>query len=176
MRLVRHALGIAALTIVLFCAISQAGVGRMAQALHLQAEPPAPALQQAGRVTDAANVLTSQQKSKLNGMLARFERGTKQQLVVVTVPSLGGRDIADFTRDLANSWGVGRKEHNDGVVLLVAPQERKVRIAVGYGLEKRLPNAICSEIIEHEMIPRFKEGDIPSGIEAGTNSLIAYLK
>ena len=96
-------------------------------------------------------------------------------MVIVTVSTLGGRDVADFTRDLANSWGIGRKGHNDGVVLLVAPNERKVRIAVGYGLEKALPNALCQKIIDEQMLPRFREGDLPAGIEAGSRALIARL-
>src|SRR6476659_7177855 len=88
----------------------------------------------AGRVTDAANVVSKQQEAALSDRLARFEDATKHQMVVVTVNSLGGRDVADYTRDLANAWGIGRKGYDDGVVVLVAPNERKVRIAVGDGL------------------------------------------
>ena len=88
----------------------------------------------AGRVTDTAHILSPQEQATLSGRLAKLEQKTQHQLVVVTVPSLDGRDVANYTRDLANSWGIGRKGYDDGVFLLVAPKERKVQIAVGYGL------------------------------------------
>lgn len=129
----------------------------------------------AGRVTDAAHILSPHEQVILSDRLEKLEQKTQHQLVVVTVPSLGGRDVADYTRDLANSWGIGRKGYNDGVVLLVAPTEHKVRIAVGYGLEKRLSDATCQQIIDQEVLPLFRKGDLPGGIEAGTNALIASL-
>jgi uncharacterized protein len=91
--------------------------------------------------------------------LEQFEHRTKHQLVVVTVTSLRGRDVADFTRELANSWGIGRKCYDDGIVLLVAPHERKVRIAVGYGLEKALPNEVAQRIIDQRILPQFRRGE-----------------
>jgi uncharacterized protein len=97
-------------------------------------------------------------------------------MVVVTVPALSGRDVADFTRDLANEWGIGRKGYDDGVVVLVAPNERKVRIAVGYGLEGTLTHEVCRQIIDTAMLPRFRHRDIPGGIEAGTDALIVRLR
>ena len=129
----------------------------------------------AGRVTDAAHILSGEQATRLSAKLEQFESATRHQLVIATVPSLGGRDVADFTRDLSNSWGIGRKGYNDGVVLLVAPNERKVRIAVGYGLEKTLTHDVCQQIIDDLMLPRFRQGDLPGGIEAGTDALIARL-
>jgi len=135
----------------------------------------APALALAGRVTDAADVLDPSQKTALTAKLEEFEGRTQHQLVIVTVPSLGGRDIADFTRDLANSWGIGREKEDDGVVLLVAPNERKARIAVGYGLEKVLTHDVCARIIKDQMLPRFRHGDLPGGIDAGANELIKRL-
>ena len=96
-------------------------------------------------------------------------------MVVATVPTLGGADVATFTKDLANKWGIGRKDYDDGVVLLVAPNERKVRIAVGYGLEKSLTPDLCKQIIDQQMLPRFREGDLAGGIEAGAKALIARL-
>ncbi len=128
-----------------------------------------------GRVTDAAEILTPAQEAALSGKLERAERMTRHQMVVVTVPTLGGMDVATFAKNLANSWGIGRKGYNDGVVLLVAPNERKVRIAVGYGLEKTLTDALCKQIIDEQMLPRFRVGDLPKGIEAGVDSLIAQL-
>jgi uncharacterized protein len=134
-----------------------------------------PALALGGRVTDGARILTPAQEARLSAKLERLERLTKHQMVIVTVPSLGGRDVADFTTDLGNSWGIGREGYDDGVVLLVAPKERKVRIAVGYGLEKRLTDALCSQIINRLILPRFRQGDLPGGIEAGTGALVARL-
>jgi uncharacterized protein len=102
-----------------------------------------------------------------------LEAATGRQFVVVTVPTLGGQDIAVFTRDLGRHWGIGRKGHNDGVILLVAPAERKVRIAVGYGLERILTDALCGEIIAEKILPRFRQGDLPGGIQSGADALVA---
>ncbi len=144
------------------------------------ASPPAVAapsstLTLAGRVTDAADILTPAQEAGLAAKLERLERTTRRQMVVVTVPSLGGADIATFTRNMANRWGIGRKGEDDGVVVLVAPSERQVRIAVGYGLEKTLTDAQCKQIIDQQMLPSFRQGDLPRGIAAGVDSLIARL-
>ena len=136
----------------------------------------APVVPLTGRVTDAAHILSPEQVSRLTVKLEQLERTTKHQLVLTTVPSLGGLDVADFTRDLANKWGIGRKGYNDGVVLLVAPNEMKVRIAVGYGLEKTLTHEVCQQIIDGSMLPRLRKGDLPGGIEAGADALITRLR
>jgi uncharacterized protein len=128
-----------------------------------------------GRVTDAAHILSSQFRSKLSGKLAKFERSTHHQMVVVTVSTLDGKDVADFTRDLANAWGIGRKGYDDGVVLLVAPNERKVRLAVGLGLEKKLVEPVCQRILNSVVMPRFRKGDYAGGIERGADAVIARL-
>jgi uncharacterized protein len=129
-----------------------------------------------GRVTDAAHILSADQQSAISSKLERLEQRTKHQLVVVTVPTLNRRDVADFTRDLANSWGIGRKGYNDGIVLLVAPNEHKVRIAVGYGLEAQLTHASCQRIIDQQMLPHFRRGDLGGGVEAGADALISRLR
>lgn len=134
-----------------------------------------PAVALAGRVTDAANVLDPAQEALLTVKLQDLERRTKHQMAIVTVPSLDGQDIAAYTRNLANTWGIGRKGYDDGVVLLVAPSERQVRIAVGYGLESVLTHEVCQQIIDGSMLPRFRSGDLIGGIEAGTDALIARL-
>lgn len=133
------------------------------------------ALALSGRVTDAAHVLSAEQTVRLTLQLQEFERSTKHQMVVVTVPTLGDAEIAKFTRELANQWGIGRKGYNDGVVLLVAPTERKVRIAVGYGLEGTVTKAFCQQVIVEKMLPHFRQNDFGAGIEAGINALIARL-
>jgi uncharacterized protein len=136
----------------------------------------APVIPLTGRVTDAAHILTPRQVASLSTRLERLERATGHQLVVATVPTLHGADIAAVARDLGNSWGIGRKGFDDGVVVLVAPNERKVRIAVGYGLERRLTPGLCQQIIDQQMLPRFRQGDLPAGIEAGVKAVIARLK
>ncbi len=106
----------------------------------------------------------------------QLEAATGHQMVVVTVSTLGGQDIASFTTELGNAWGIGSAERDDGIVLLVAPNERKVRIAVGYGLEKRLPDSLCQKIIDEDIIPHFRQRNLPGGIEAGVTALVAFLR
>lgn len=111
----------------------------------------------------------------MTAKLEKLEAATHHQMVVVTVASLNGRDIADYAKDLGNAWGIGRKGYDDGVMILVAPNEHQVRIAVGYGLEKQLTDILCQQIINVQMLPRFRDGNLPGGIEAGTDALIARL-
>lgn len=134
-----------------------------------------PAVVLTGYVTDAAGIIDATQAEALSKRLHALEQATGHRMVIVTVRSLDGQDIAAFTTALANAWGIGRAEHDDGVVLLVAPNERKVRIAVGYGLEKTLPDALCGHIIEEQMLPRFRQGNLATGIEAGATALINQL-
>ncbi len=128
-----------------------------------------------GRVSDHAEILDSSEEEMLSARLEALENETQHQLVIVSVNSLKGMDIADFTRDLANAWGIGRGGYDDGVVLLVAPNERKVRIAVGLGLEETLPDSLCERIIDEEMLPRFRQSDLAGGVEAGTDALLKAL-
>jgi len=163
----------------LFTVACSNGQATSAPATRTEGEKPATsiaAVPLSGRVTDAAHILSPKAQATLSDRLAKLEQKTQHQLVVVTVPSLDGHDIANYTRDLANSWGIGRKGYNDGAVLLIAPKERKVRIAVGYGLEKRLPDRACQQIIEQKILPSFRKGDLPGGIGAGTDALIARLE
>lgn len=129
----------------------------------------------AGRITDAVDILNDVQEANLTRRLRMLEEATGHQMVVVTVSTLGGQDIASFATELGNAWGIGRADKDDGVVVLVSPNERKVRIAVGYGLEQKLPNALCKGIIDEEMLPRFRDGNLPGGIEAGVMALAAHL-
>ncbi|HZF42283.1 MAG TPA: TPM domain-containing protein [Sphingomonadaceae bacterium] len=129
-----------------------------------------------GRVTDAAGVINEAQEAKLSSKLARLERSTGRQFVVVTVPSLGGEDVATFTRDLANAWGIGRAKEDDGVVFLIAPSERQIRIAAGFGLERAIPDAIWKQIIETDVLPHFRKDDLEGGIDAGVRAITARLE
>lgn len=129
-----------------------------------------------GRVVDAANIIPDDQEAALTAKLDTLEKESSRQLVVATVPSLEGYDIADYGYRLGRTWGIGQKEENNGAILLVAPNDRKVRIEVGYGLEPILTDAFSSVIINTQIVPAFKAGDFPGGINAGTDAIIAQLK
>lgn len=128
-----------------------------------------------GFVVDAANVIPPDQEAALTKRLDDLQKSTGNQLVVATVPDLEGYPIEDYGNALIRSWGVGLKDANNGAILLVAPNDRKVRIEVGYGLEPVLTDAFSSVVINQQILPRFKEGDIPGGIVAGTNAVADQL-
>ena len=109
-------------------------------------------------VVDAANVIDAGAEAQLTQKLDDFEMRTGRQFVVATVPSLGGYDISDYSYQLGRHWGLGSKEKNDGVVLVVAPTEHKVWVATGYGLESVLPDGLIYDIVQQDIIPRFKAG------------------
>ena len=141
----------------------------------------APALAQdfpalSGRVVDAANLLSDEQEYDLTQRLAALEAASSRQLVVATVPSLQDREIEDYGYRLGRHWGIGQNEASNGVILLVAPNERKVRIEVGYGLEGILTDALTGQIIREQILPRFRENDYPGGIMAGAQEIIAQLQ
>lgn len=126
-------------------------------------------------VVDDANILSPQTETKLNDELTALETRTQHQVVVATVSSLQGLEIEDYGYQLGRTWGIGRKDVNDGVVLLVAPNERKVRIEVGYGLEPVLTDALSSVIVNQAILPRFKAGDFNGGVTAGTEEIVKQL-
>ncbi len=128
-----------------------------------------------GLVVDAANVLPADRKAALEQKLEAFQQKTHRQLVVATIPDLGGDDIANYGYKLGRAWGVGLKDANNGAILIVAPTERKMRIEVGYGLEGVLTDAYSSVILNTKVRPAFKAGDLPGGIDAGTDALIDIL-
>ncbi len=129
-----------------------------------------------GRVVDQANVLTPQTRSELDGKLKELEDKSGIQLVVATVSSLQGSDIETFANELFRFWKLGQSQKNNGVLLLVAPAEHKVRIEVGYGLEGTLTDALSSVIIASAIVPRFKTGDYSGGVERGVDGIISVLK
>ena len=128
-----------------------------------------------GRVVDAAGILRPEAEISLDQKLAALERTSSDQLVVATLPSLQGTDIADFGYQLGRSWGLGQGKLNNGALLIVAPEERKLRIEVGYGLEGTLTDALSSVIIQQAILPKFKAGDMPAGIEAGVDAIVSVL-
>ena len=128
-----------------------------------------------GRVVDQANVISTQSRGALETKLKELEDKSSIQLVVATVKSLQGSDIETYANGLFRFWKLGQAQKNNGVLLLVAPAEHKVRIEVGYGLEGTLTDALSSVIIASAVIPRFKAGDFSGGIERGVDGIINVL-
>jgi len=135
-----------------------------------QSSPNFPTL--TARVVDQANLLDAAAEKALDEQLAAHEAQTSNQIVVVTVDSLDGYADADYALRLGRHWGIGTEEKSNGVILLVAPNERKVRIEVGYGLEGALPDGLAGQIIRRNILPQFKETDYPGGIRSGVNAIL----
>lgn len=133
------------------------------------AEPTFPQL--TGRVVDDASLLDAAEEAEIVSQLESLESRTTDQLVLVTLPSLQGYPIEEFGYRLGRHWAIGQKDKDNGVLLIVAPNERKVRIEVGRGLEGVLPDAIAKIIIENAILPRFRSGDFPAGIKAGLRDI-----
>jgi uncharacterized protein len=128
-----------------------------------------------GRVVDDANILDAATRSALTEKLAALEDKTTDQFVVVTLKSLQGRTIEDYGYQLGRHWGIGQKGKNNGVLLIVAPNERKVRLEVGYGLEGTLTDALTKVIIENAITPRFRANDYAGGITRGVDDVVQVL-
>lgn len=139
-----------------------------------QTGPAFPTL--SGRVVDQGDLISDAKEQALADKLAALERDTSDQLVVVTVPDLQGYAIEDYGYQLGRAWGIGQSAENNGVLLIVAPNERKVRIEVGYGLEGVLTDAMSSLIIQNEILPAFKQGGFERGIEQGVDAISAQLR
>jgi len=132
---------------------------------------PVPAL--SGRVVDQAGILNGAEESRLTTKLKNLEDKTSIQLVVVTLPSLRGSPIEEWGLALGRTWGIGQKGKDNGALLIVAPNDRELRIEVGYGLEGTLPDATANAIIRNVIVPRFKNGNMAGGISDGVNAIIA---
>jgi uncharacterized protein len=128
-----------------------------------------------GRVVDRANIIPAETRSAIESKLADLESKSGIQLVVATVASLEGQEIEPYANELFRSWKLGQKTKNNGVLLLVAPNERRVRIEVGYGLEGTLTDALSKVIIANAITPRFKTGDFSGGISRGVEDIITVL-
>jgi len=145
-------------------------IGFVAPAL---AEPPIPAL--TGRVVDQAGILDRATVDAITNQLAGLESSTGIQLVVVTLPDLKGFVIEDWGLALGRGWGIGQAGKNNGLLLIVAPNDRELRIEVGYGLEGQIPDATANSIIQQEIIPAFKRGDMNGGVRAGVDAILKAL-
>ncbi|MGL6244914.1 TPM domain-containing protein [Pseudomonas sp.] len=142
-------------------------------ALAAQAELTFPQL--TGRVVDNAQMIEPSVREQLTQQLQAHEKATGEQLVVVTLPNLQGTDIADFGYQLGRAWGIGQKDKNNGALLIVARDDRKLRIEVGYGLEDRLTDAQSSVIINQVITPAFKTGNFSKGISDGVAAMLVVL-
>lgn len=158
----------------LFLALALAGAWFAAPASPLAAQPQFPEL--TGRVVDNADILTPEVEAALTAKLEALETQSQRQLVIATIPDLQGYDISDYGYQLGRAWGLGDETRNDGALLLVAPNDRKVRIEVGYGLEGYLTDALSALIIQNAILPAFRDGDFPGGIDAGTDAIITQLQ
>ncbi len=129
-----------------------------------------------GPVVDQASIIDEVTESRLDRELRALQQASGQQVVVATVPSLQGYDIRDYGNRLFRHWQLGDKDRNDGVLLLVAAEDRKMAIEVGYGLEGTLTDAISKIIIEYSITPRFRDGDFAGGIAEGVDKIMRVLK
>lgn len=129
-----------------------------------------------GRVVDTANIIPDTDEAALDAKLKALEETTDRQLVVATIPDLGGYAIDDYGYRLGRNWGLGQKDKDNGAILLIALNDRKMRIEVGYGLEPILTDGLSSVIINTQIVPQFKAGNFAGGINAGVDAMITQLK
>jgi uncharacterized protein len=129
-----------------------------------------------GRVTDNAEILSPSMAKSLTERLKAHEEETGNQIAVLTVPSLEGESVEEYAEAVFKEWKLGQKGKDNGVLLVVAPHDRRMRIEVGYGLEDALPDSAAGSIIRNAITPRFKNEDYDGGIEAGVNAIIAVLE
>jgi len=151
--------------IILFWLISG---GLTAQEFPLPADPPR-------LVNDFAGLLTSQEQYLLEGKLGAYNDSTSTQIAIVTVESLHGYDVAEYSFELAESWGIGQEGEDNGILILIAPNERRMFIATGYGVEGYVPDAIAKRIVEGTLKPNFRNGSYFVGLDQATNLLMGLL-
>lgn len=166
-RVVRRGRGWGEFLLVLFIVLAVTAVSALAQSLTF------PAL--TGRVVDEAGILDASARAALEKISADLEAKSSDQLVVVTLKSLQGTSIEDYGYQLGRHWQIGQKDKNNGVLLIVAPNERKVRIEVGYGVEGTLTDLISNFIIQNSILPRFRAGDFQGGINRGAQDVVQVL-
>lgn len=156
--------------VLFFCALFLAS-GASGLAVH--AQPAVPAL--TGRVIDRAEILSPAAEATLTDRLRQFEDSTTIQVAVLTVPSLNGENLEEWATEVFRTWGLGQASANNGVLLLIARDDRKIRIEVGYGLEGDLTDAEAGGIIRNEMTPRFRNGDFEGGTLSAADAIIGTI-
>lgn len=117
-----------------------------------------------GYVNDYANLIDPQKESQINSMISSLEKNTSVEIAVLTVDDLAGLDIETYAVELFEKWKIGKRDLDNGILILVSKNDRQVRIEVGYGLEGKIPDLVANDIIENQMIPQFKKGDFGEGI------------
>ncbi|HRH65033.1 MAG TPA: TPM domain-containing protein [Bacteroidia bacterium] len=127
-------------------------------------------------VTDYTKTLTTEETGRLEQKLVAFNDSTSTQIAVVMMQSTGFYDISEYAVQLYNKWGIGQKDKNNGVLILIAKEDRKIFINTGYGMEGVLPDILCKRIIDRDILPNFKAGNYYEGIETGTNSVMSIVK
>lgn len=157
----RHLLGPGLLLLVLF----------LPHALLALTVPPL-----TGMVNDYAAMLSPSTVTQLEGSLRSFEAEQSTQIVVLTIDSLAGESLEEFSIQVADAWKIGQKEHDNGAILLIARNDRKIRIEVGYGLEGSLTDLVAGRIIRDTIAPRFKEGDFDQGVIDGVSGMMAAVQ
>lgn len=128
-----------------------------------------------GFVNDFAGIIKPETKAKLEGLMTSFERSTGNEVAVVTLPSLDGNPVEDVAVDLFAQWGIGKKGQDNGILFLIAPNEKRMRIEVGYGLEGTINDALAGRILDEAVVPRFREGDMDGGIAAGSLAIVGVI-
>jgi uncharacterized protein len=123
-------------------------------------------------VNDLANVLTAEQEQALESKLVKYDDSTSTQIVVLTVETIGGMSIEDYALEILRTWGVGNKRTNNGIVIVAAIQDRKMRIEVGYGLEGVVPDITAQHVIEEFLVPNFRQGNYYRGFDQAADALI----
>ena len=129
-----------------------------------------------GRVVDNAEILKPGTRERVSALAKAHEDRTTDQIAVLTIPTLGGESVEEFAVRVFEAWKLGQKGKDNGVLVVVAPKDRKMRIEVGYGLEGTLPDVAASRIIRNVMTPAFKDGDFDRGIEDGVAAIVAQLE
>jgi uncharacterized protein len=129
-----------------------------------------------GRVNDYARILSDDARKSLGEELKAHEERTTNQVVILTIPSLEGDDIEDYSNQVFNEWKLGQKDKDNGILIVVVPGEKRMRIEVGYGLEGTVPDLLASRIISNIMTPKFRTGDFDGGIRDGVDAVIAALE
>jgi uncharacterized protein len=129
-----------------------------------------------GRVTDNAEILSESTRQSLTAMLKAHEDRTGNQIAVLTIPTIGGEGIEEYAVEVFNTWKLGQEDKDNGVLIVVVPHDRRMRIEVGYGLEATLTDAMAGRIIRSVMTPKFKNGDYDGGVTDGTKAIVAVLE
>lgn len=155
------------LQVISVCALA-GFVASGAQAQRIDVLPPS------GRwVTDNGGMLSDAEERALSEKLRHYQDSTSTQIIIVTLPSLGGHEAADYATTLGREWGVGQEGQDNGVVILVSRDDREVFIATGYGLEGGIPDAIAARIVRNVIVPRFRQGNFYAGLDEAVDHLVA---